>query len=100
MEGVTICYDFKFTLVVKKRNGKTFHRHLAAGIGLDFSAALWDVYFKLKKRKSEILKITSVEPLRIAFAFRGEQSLKLKMADFPPVVPEDLEAALKYLPNK
>lgn len=70
MDGIIIGYDFKFTLVVKKRNGKTFHRHLMAGIGLNFSSALWDVYFKLKKRKTQILKITAAEPDRFCFSWR------------------------------
>ncbi|CAM4211790.1 hypothetical protein SAMN06265348_10645 [Pedobacter westerhofensis] len=100
MEGLLIAYDFKFTLVVKKRNGRTFQRHLAAGIGRDFNGALWDVYFKLKKRKCEILKVNRVEPIRIAFAFKGSESLRLKLADYPPALPEDLEDALKYLPKK
>lgn len=99
MEGIIIAYDFKFTLVVKKRNGKTFQRHLVTGIGLNFSSALWDVYFKLKKRKTQILKVSQAEPIRIAFAFRGEESLKLNMADYPPAIPSNLEDAIKYLPN-
>lgn len=100
MERVTIGYDFRFNLVVRKRNGKTYHRHIIVGIGLNFDTALWDVYFKLKKRKSEILKITSAEPLRVAFAFKGGESFSLKLADCQPVMPDDLDTALKHLPKQ
>ncbi|ETZ19127.1 hypothetical protein [Pedobacter sp. V48] len=100
MEGITIGYDFRFNLVVHKRNGKTYKRHIVTGIGINFSSALWDVYFKLKKRKSEILSITSAEPIRVAFAFKGEESLRLKLSECLPVIPEDLDKALKHLPKQ
>jgi len=45
-------------------------------------------------------EITSAAPIRIAFTFKGQQSLGLKLADYLPAIPEDLEEALKYLPKK
>jgi len=99
MQGVTICYDFRFNLEVRKKDGRVYKRHMVNGLGLDFSSALWDVYFKVKKRKTVILKITSVTPLRIAFAFKGNESLSFKLSDCPPTIPQDLETALKHLPQ-
>jgi len=99
MEGVTIGYDFRFNLVVKKKNGKIFKRHIISGLGINFDSALWDVYFKLKKCKTEILKVTTAEPIRIAFAFKGEESLRLRLADCPPAMPGDFDNALNFLPK-
>ncbi|WP_448635180.1 hypothetical protein [Pedobacter panaciterrae] len=53
MAELLICYDFKFNLDVKKRNGKTYKRHLIMGMGFNYEAAVWDVYFKLKKEKAK-----------------------------------------------
>lgn len=96
---MTIGYDFRFVMSVKKANGKTYHRHAVAAIGLNFNIALWDVYFKLKKRKTIILSITSAEPLRVAFAFDANGPLRLKLSECMPEIPQDLNAELKYLPK-
>jgi len=100
MAEMMICYDFNFNVDVKKRNGKTYKRHLIKGLGLNFNSALWDIYFKLKKRKTEIITINSVIPCRVAFAYRGEETLKIQLADYPPEIPTDFSEALKNLPQK
>jgi hypothetical protein len=99
MEGITICYDFKFSLDVKKRNGKTYRNQTITGLGLRYTRAIWDVYFKLKRRNTFILKVNSVSALRIAFAFQGEDYLSLNLQDFPPVIPTDLSLILQDLPD-
>lgn len=95
-----ICYDFKFNLDVKKRNGKTYKRHLMMGLGFNYSGALWDMHFKLKKRKTEILHVNSVTVIRITFGQKDAQPVYLKLADHPPIIPEDLNDFFKYLPKK
>lgn len=100
MEAITIGYDFRFDLVVRKSNGKTYKKHIITGLGITFESALWTIFFKLKKSKTEILDITGVEPIRIAFAFRGEENLRLKLADYLPLIPEDFAQALNLLPKK
>lgn len=98
-ENLTICYDFVFNLVVK-RNGKTYKNHLVTSIGGNYDNAVWDAYFHTKKKRSEILKINSVRVVRIAFAIQNGKSISLKLVDYPPQIPEDLNSVLKYLPKK
>lgn len=83
MEGITICYDFNFTLVVKKRNGRTFHRHLAAGIGLDFSAALWEVYFQTQKKEERNSENYQCGTLADCFCFSWRGIAKTQNGGFP-----------------
>lgn len=98
---MTICYEFSFRLAVRKKNGRLFKNHSVNGIGFTFQNALWDVYYTLKKRKSEIVAIVGVKPLRVAFAFdENQQSVKVSIADNPPVIPEDLGKELEKLPKK
>lgn len=99
MAQLTICYDFLINLRVKKRNGKTYKSHSVAGLGSNYSNALYDVFLKLKKKRTEILSVNSVRVCGIAFAFKDGQSLSLKLADHPLVLPEDLNAPVKYLPK-
>jgi uncharacterized protein (DUF433 family) len=53
----------------------------------------------LKKKRSEILKVNSVLVKCIAFAIQDGQSVSVKLADYPPVIPEDLNNAVKQLPK-
>jgi len=100
MTDLLICYDFKFNLDVKKRNGKTYKHHVIMGLGFNYQGALWDIYFKLKKRKTEILQVNEVTVCRIAFALWQGQSVLAALADHPPLIPQDLNNSLKYLPKK
>ena len=98
---MTICYEFGFKLAVRKKNGRLFKNHSVNGLVFTFQNALWDVYNILKKRKSEIVAINSVRPLRVAFAFDNkQQSVKLSIADHPPDIPTDLGRELEMLPKK
>jgi len=99
MAQITICYDFIINLRVKKQNGKTYKSHSVAGLGSNYSRALYDVFFKLKKKRTEILSVNSVRVCRIAFAIEDGKSLSLKLADHLPVLPEDLNTAVKCLPK-
>jgi hypothetical protein len=99
MTSLTIGYEFMINVAVKKRNGKTFKSHSVQGLGANYANALFDVYLKLKKRRSEILQVNSVRVCRIAFAFENGKSVSVKLADHPPAIPEDLNTALKYLPK-
>jgi hypothetical protein len=99
MTGLTIGYEFIINLAVKKRNGKTFKSHLITGLGCTYSIAMHDVFLKLKKKRTEILMVNSVRVCRIAFAIEDGKSISIKLADHPPVIPENLNEALKYLPK-
>ncbi len=100
MEALTICYEFNFRLTVRKRNGNLYKNHHIIGIGLTYNNALWDVYTKLKKRRSVIIKVQEVKPRCIAFAFdKDNKSVKLSLAEHPPILPEDLNKGLNYLPQ-
>lgn len=101
MEKMTICYEFVFRLTIRKKNGRLYNGHIITGLGLTFGVALWDIYSKLKKRKSEIITICEVKEVRIAFAFGKDASpLKISIADYPPDMPEDYQKELNYLPKK
>ncbi|MBB6108664.1 hypothetical protein SAMN05421821_102101 [Mucilaginibacter lappiensis] len=101
MEASTICYEFNFRLTVRKRDGKLYKNHHIIGIGLSYSNALWDVFHTLKKRKTEIITVQEVKPRCIAFAFdRENKSVKISLAEYPPVLPDDLNKELNYLPKK
>lgn len=96
---LTIGYEFDFWLTVRKRNGKLYKNHHIVGLGITFGLALWDVYHTLKKRKSQVVAIHNVRSLRIAFAFdENNQSVKVSLADHPPIMPDDLDAELNKLP--
>lgn len=99
MEELTIGYEFIFNVAIKKKNGKVYKSHSAIGIGSAYDHALWYIHFSLKKKRSEILKVNSVRVRRIAFAIRDGQSVSIKLADHPPVIPEDLNTAVNYLPK-
>lgn len=101
MENVMICYEFVFKLTVLKKNGKLYKGHIVTGLGTTFRLALWDIYTKLKKRKSEIIQICEVKDVRIAFALDEEaKSIKICVADYPPQMPGDYQQELDYLPKK
>jgi len=100
MEQVHIAYDFRFVLTVRKRNGKTYKKHVATATGLSYEAALWEVQRKFKRSKTEILCIEQVSAIRIAFAFQGEERLKLSLSDHPPKIPQELCACADHLTKK
>jgi len=100
MKSLSIGYDFIFNVVIKKANGKTFKSHTVNGLGSTYDNALWDVYFKLKRKRSEILKVNRVRAYRIAFAIEDGKSIPLRLADCPPHIPEDLNDSMKNLPKK
>lgn len=99
MAELTIGYEFIFNVTVKKKNGKIYKSHSVMGIGSAYDHALWYAYFSLKKKKIEILNVNAVRVTRIAFAIQDGQSISVKLADHPPVIPEDLNNAVKYLPK-
>lgn len=99
MSSLTIGYEFIINVAVKKRNGKTYKRHSAMGLGTSYYFALYDVCLKLKKKRSEILKVNSARVCRIAFAIENGKSVPLKLSEHQPEIPEDLNADLKYLPK-
>lgn len=100
MTGLTIGYEFIFNVAVKKRNGMTFKKSTVTGLGGTYDSAVWDIYNKLKKKRSEILKINSVRGWRIAFTFENGKLIPTSLAEYPPKIPEDLNQTLKYLPKK
>jgi len=100
MAELTIGYEFIFNLAVKKKNGKVYKSHSATGVGTTYDHALWYAYFSLKKKRIEILKVNTVRVNRIAFAIRDGHSIPAKLAEHPPVIPEDLNAAVKHLPKQ
>lgn len=100
MASLIIGYDFIFNVAVKKRNGRTLNKSSVTGLGISYESAVWDIYNKLKKRKSEILHINSVRACRIAFAFENGNSMSFRLAEHPPDIPDDLNHALRYLPKK
>nr|WP_199077097.1 hypothetical protein [Pedobacter sp. ASV19] len=100
MEKITIAYDFIFQMEVRKKNGKIYRNHYVNGIGAKYSSALWDVYFNCKRRKTIILKVIEVRVLGVAFAYNEAGFFKAKLSDYPPVIPDDLNAELKHLPQK
>jgi len=97
MSELNIGYEFIFNLAVKKKNGKTYKTHLAAGIGSTYAHALWYACFTLKKKRIEILKVNSARVKRIAFAIRDGQSVPAQLAEFPAEIPEDLNNELSRL---
>jgi len=100
MKTLSIGYDFIFNVAIKKANGKTFKSHTVNGLGSSYDNALWDIYFKLKKKRAEILQINRVRVARIAFAIQDGKSIPLSLADCPPHIPEDLNSSMKNLPKK
>ncbi len=68
IKRISIGYEFIFNVAIKKNNGKTFKSHLVNGLGTSYENALWDIYFKLKRKRSEIIKVNRVRVSRIAFA--------------------------------
>ena len=99
MAGLTIGYEFMINLAVKKRNGKTFKSHLVTGLGCTYSIALYDVFLKLKKKRTKILSVNSVRVCRIAFAIEDGKPISIRLEDHSPVLPENLNDGLKYLPK-
>jgi len=100
MENLTIGYDFIFNVTIKKANGKTFKSHTVVGLGANYENALWDIYFKLKKKRSEILGVNRVRVARMAYSIQNGQSVSLSLADHMPTIPEDLNSSIKNLPQK
>lgn len=95
-EQLTIGYEFEFKLAVRKKNGKLYKNHHIIGLGISFGLALWDVFFKLKRRQSVIVEIRAVRPLRVAFAFNYDSNhVKTSIAEHPPEIPEDLSGVLQ-----
>jgi len=80
-------------------NNKTYKSHLVNGIGCTYDSAFWDIYYKLKKKHIEILKINRVRVYRIAFAFDEGKPVSIPLADCMPIIPEDLNYIMKYLPK-
>jgi len=99
MAELNIGYEFIFNVAVRKKNGKVYKSHTVNGIGSAYDHALWYAHFSLKKKRSEILKVNSVRVKRIAFAIQHGHSVPVKLADHPPVIPEDLNHAVNYLPK-
>lgn len=99
MKDIAICYNFKFSLTIKKRKGKDYKSHTIVGVGFSYWNALWDVHYKLKNRKTEILKINSLIVLRIALAVQDEKSVAINLADHLPVIPDDLNIELHRIPK-
>jgi hypothetical protein len=97
MEALTIAYDFSFRLTIRKRNGRTYKNHHIIGSGAAYSEALWDVYFKLRKKHAEILAVQEAKPLRIAFAFENGKFVTLNLSDHPTTIPQDLNKDLNQL---
>lgn len=100
MKSLSIGYDFIFNVAIKKANGKTFKSHTVNGLGSTYDNALWNVYFKLKKKRAEILQVNRVRVCRIAYAIEDGKSIPLRLADCPPQIPEDLNSSMKKLPKK
>ncbi|WP_118975768.1 hypothetical protein [Taibaiella koreensis] len=102
MEKLIICYEFALTMSVRKRNGKVYKRHIEQASGMNFENAVWTAFFKLKRNKAEILSISEARAFRITFAFE-KGTLKradINLSDFPPDIPQDLNAVLQKLPKK
>ncbi|RLJ77341.1 hypothetical protein [Pedobacter alluvionis] len=100
MTNLSIGFDFVFNVAVKKANGKTFKSHAVNGLGTSYDNAIWDIYFKLKRKRIEILAVNTVRVARIAYAIEDGKSISLQLADCTPYIPEDLNSSLKYLPKK
>ena len=99
MKNVTIGYEFIFDVAVKKVNGKIYKSHSIHGIGNDYDTALWDIYLKLKKKRSGIIEINKVRVHRIAYAIQDGKSIPLRLADCMPNIPDNLNSKIKYLPK-
>lgn len=99
MSELMIGYEWVFNVVVKKRNGKVFKSHLAICIGTNYVHALWNVHFELKRKHNEIVKVNRVRVEGNAFAIAQGNSVSVKLADYPPDIPEDLNREVEKLPN-
>jgi hypothetical protein len=99
MENLTIGYEFVFNIDVLKRNGKAYKGSSVVGLGITYSSAVWDIYLKLKKKRSKILKINKVRVFRNAFAVKDGSLITVALVDFPPNIPEDLNKAIEFLPK-
>ncbi|WP_025144891.1 hypothetical protein [Pedobacter jeongneungensis] len=101
MEKLSICYDFTFFVVIETAKGRIYKNYIALAIGRNYEAALWCLYFDLKKKRKKLVSVNKVSVNRICFAFNEAlESIKVSLADYPPQIPEDLNAEVKHLPKK
>ncbi|MCX2429874.1 hypothetical protein [Pedobacter sp. GR22-10] len=101
MERLHICYDFNFNIKIEAAKGRIYKRYFTSAIGRHYEAALWSLYFDLKKKRKKLISVNEVKVTRICFAFNEAlASIKISLADYPPQIPGDLNAEVKHLPKK
>lgn len=101
MPSLIICYDFNFNVVVQTSKGRIYKNYNALASGQNYNAALWSLYFDLKKKRKVLITVNKVMAIRICFALSEKsEHLQLNLADYPPEIPEDLNADVKQLPKK
>jgi hypothetical protein len=101
MKELTICYELYFDVGIRRHNNKEKKSYAVNGTGINYDNAVWDIYFILKKRRCELLRINNVKVKGIAFALGEDlKSVKVCYKDHPMDLPEDLNLILNMLPKK